>query len=305
MNYVLTDTNGKTVVFENAVSVVLDRDKEAVADALTLVLACDVCNRDFAFVCVEHDGKVIFKGIVDEQTETQTAAAVLVEIVARSMAAVLLDNEALPQIYHKPSMDEIFRRHIQPLGFESYIGKNGILNGELSITKGLSVWRVLQMFQSSCGGAEPKVRMDGTIDVSDNREEQTVILSPKIMVERSHTKKRYSVISKVCTRGRSGAGYEIAEENPLAKKLNICRIRYLNAANTVSRSVNSGASLIAQGNRAYEYTKMRCVGCLLYPLGTKIIAEGQKDGILTALTYRKTMNGETTDLTVAHENGEE
>lgn len=304
MKYILTDTNGKTVAFENAVSVVLDKDEAAVADALTLVLACDVCNRDFAFVCVEDKGAVIFKGIVDEQTEMQTTAAVLIEIVARSMAAILLDNEALPQIYYKPSMDEIFKRHIQPLGFQSYIGENRILNGELHITKGMSVWQILQMFQTCCGGAEPKVHADGIIDVSDNPKEQTVILSPEIIAERTHTKKRYAVISKVYTRGRSGAGYEIVKENPLAEKLNICRIRYLNAANTVSSSVNSSTNLIVQGNRMYEYTEMNCVGCILYPLGTKVIVEGQKDGILTALTYQKNMNGETTALTVVHENGE-
>ncbi len=304
MRYILTDINGKTFVFENAVSVVLDKDEAAAADALSLVLACDVCNRDFAFVRVEDNGTVLFWGIVDEQTETQTATAILVEIIARSRAAILLDNEAAPQIYHKPSRNEIFRRHIQPLGFEGYIGENTVLNGEISITKGMSVWHVVQMFQAYCGSAEPKVLSDGTLDLSDSRTVQTVILSPEIIAERSHTKNRYAVISKVYTRGRSGAGYEIAEENSLANQLNICRVRYLNAANTISGFTEGGRNLIAQGNRGYEYTDMTCIGRVLYPIGTRIRVEGQKEGILTALTYRKNIDGETTLLTVVHESEE-
>lgn len=300
MKYILTDINGGTVTIENAVSVVLDRDESAAADALTVVFACDLCDRDFASVVVEHEETIIFSGIVDEQTETQTAAALLLEITARSRAALLLDNEAQPQVYHKPSMDELFRRHIEPLGFADYIGENKILNGEMSITKGMSVWQALAVFQAYCGGTEPLIRADGALDVSDSREVQTVILSSNIIIKKSHTKKRCAIISKVYMRGRNGAGYEIETENPLAQRLNICRVRYLNAANTVSTSLDSGTRLIGQGNNAYEYTELTCAGCVLCPVGTKIIIDGQGSGTLTALTYRKSMSGENTDLVVMH-----
>ena len=63
---------------------------------------------------VYEDNEMIFDGIVDTQSLELDDNGSLFTIEARSKAAILLDNEALPQIYYRPSLFTIFNRHVKP-----------------------------------------------------------------------------------------------------------------------------------------------------------------------------------------------
>lgn len=301
MKYILTDTYGNETIFENAVSITLDMEEDAPAHGLKAAFACDFCDKDFCTVRVEDENGCIFNGIVDEQAEIQSINAVLLEITARSLAALLLDNEAVPQTYHLPSMGVIFERHLKPLGFEKYIGSDKSFGGEMTVAKGMSEWSVLSMFAGRFLGVVPKILEDGTVDVSGELPEKTVVLSGGSMKIR-RVKKRCKLISQVNSRGRSGAGYEIVTLNPLAQALGVGRRRCVNAATAVDTSVSAGDKLIQNGNAAYEHIEIICPDKLLYPLGTLIVANGTGKGRLTALRYHKDINGETTTLTVGINN---
>lgn len=51
----------------------------------------------------------MFRGIVDEQIETISESGIILEINARSLAALLLDNEAMPQSCCLPDMQLLWR----------------------------------------------------------------------------------------------------------------------------------------------------------------------------------------------------
>lgn len=301
MKYILTDICGRKTVFENAVSMILDMEEDAPAHSLEIAFVCDFCNKDFCAIKVEDESGCIFNGIIDEQTESQTSNAVLLEITARSLAALLLDNEAIPQTYHLPSMEIIFERHLKPLGFEKYIGSSKSFGGEMTVVKGMSEWSVLSMFAGRFLGVVPKILEDGTVDVSGELPEKTVVLSGG-SIKLRRVKKRCEVISRIRSRGRSGAGYEIVTLNPLAQTLGICRSRCMNVAAAVDTSVSAGERLIQNGNDAYEHIEITCSGKLLYPLGTFIVANGIDKGRLKALRYHKDINGETSTLTISINN---
>ena len=78
----------------------------------------------------EPAGRVLFAGIVDEQVLSESGDGITVELSARSRAALLLDNEARPQIYYMPSLKLMFERHAAPYGFTGYLGRDrGVWRG--------------------------------------------------------------------------------------------------------------------------------------------------------------------------------
>lgn len=72
----------------------------------------------------------------------------MLEIAARSMAALLLDNEAIPQTYAYPSLPLLFERHGKPYGFTEWEGEPSGFSVPFTITKGMSEWEVLSLFCS-------------------------------------------------------------------------------------------------------------------------------------------------------------
>src|SRR5699024_3417624 len=89
---------------------------------------------------MDRAGRVLFAGIVDEQVLSEDGDGITVELSARSRAALLLDNEAQPQIYYMPSLKLLFERHAAPCGFTGYLGRDEVFGGAFTVEKGMSEW---------------------------------------------------------------------------------------------------------------------------------------------------------------------
>jgi prophage tail gpP-like protein len=61
--------------------------------------------------------KKIFNGFVDRQVASVSGEEKSVFIYARSSAAVLVDNEALPSQYHRPSARQLWFHNAREFGF--------------------------------------------------------------------------------------------------------------------------------------------------------------------------------------------
>lgn len=91
--------------------------------------------------------KTIFYGPVDEQEDAFSQKGAFLRLAGRSMAAILLDNEAAPQTYYSPPFATVFSRHAAPYGFSRYrVPAGGEKIGEFTVTKGMSEWQVLERF---------------------------------------------------------------------------------------------------------------------------------------------------------------
>jgi hypothetical protein len=81
----------------------LDRDADAPADAFEGVFPCSAGFQPITNLKIfDSQGNVCFDGIVDEQENSLTNK--VLTLTARSRAALLLDNEAMPQTYASPSL---------------------------------------------------------------------------------------------------------------------------------------------------------------------------------------------------------
>ena len=71
---------------------------------------------------LQGDGNRLFHGICDRQIVSLQQDGCRMTVWGRSDAALLLDNEAIPQEYVRVSLDEMFDKHIKPYGFQNELG---------------------------------------------------------------------------------------------------------------------------------------------------------------------------------------
>ena len=303
LKYILTDTSGIVTGLSEPVSMNLVSSSDAPADSLRITFALSGDIPVVYSVRVQNGGDTVFFGYADEQTETVCGSGVLLTVKARSLAAVLLDNEACPQVYCLPTMEMLFQRHFRPLGFEGYTGGDRVCRGDLVISKGMSEWQVLSRFCRSCGLEEPWVTHDGII-VTDGRQADTIFLdgaSPRLRLSR--TVRRNALISDIYIRTSKADGYAYHMENDHARENKGLRIRYLNAADDFRRSPAYAKKMMDAGNSAYITCTVQVGGIISCRTGDRLVIGGQGEGfIIRELRYILGRDGEMTVITAEVEN---
>lgn len=273
MKYVLTDISKNEYVFFNPKSVTLVREKGVPADSLDILFLSNMSEIEFAEIAVFDGKKCVFSGVVDEQIETVSDNGFLLEISARSFAALLLDNEAMPQSCCLPNMQLFMERNFSRLGFNEYIGDDCPKSGSMSITKGTSEWSVLEQYCKKFLNTYPRVNENGVIDISGGESETTVLTNngENKIISLSRIKKRCEVISEYRVRTLSGNGYEMVIGNDNADRLNINSVRYLNTVDNRNVGIASCYENIEESNRLYETTRIVVLGRVLVNVEDLII----------------------------------
>ena len=232
------------------VKLVFRSGEDAPADRLTVVFAASPGAEIVGLQVNREDGSLFFDGVVDEQTQSGT----LLTLSCRSRAALLLDNEALPQSYAAPSLGLIFERHIRPYGFTAYRGDGAVFSSAFSVTKGTSEWQAAEAFCKEFLNVTPRVR--GTVfDASGEAPEVPVrfggsgIRYSSLTVRREWNKS----ITEVYGKADSGA-YQLKAEDPEAETLGIVRRRYL------SKTDSNAAALLAAARKKTMALVLDCPG---------------------------------------------
>ncbi len=174
------------------------------------------------------EGELVFSGIVDQQELLLQQGTRFLEVQARGMGALLLDNEALPQTYVNVTLSQIYARHIQPYGFgDIQCGRDPLLS-YYTVPKGASEWEVLETFCLRTMGVVPRVDALGQLWVGQAETPQVFFLSNRgsgiPYLQLRDTTKQREVLSQVVVRD-SQYVYGTAVDNPWGSTLP--RRRYL------------------------------------------------------------------------------
>ncbi|MBW7572715.1 hypothetical protein [Caproiciproducens faecalis] len=169
-----------------------------------------------------------FDGIVDEQKESSGAGRKLT-LAARSHAAVLLDNEAIPQTYCMPSLKTVFERHVKPYGFSGFLGDGRVFSGTYTVTKGMSEWQAAAGFCSRFLKVTPRITAD-TFDASGEKPQGELLFDnaagiayTSLSVENLFC----NLLSEVLVKSGSAGNYCSAARSGQAELLGIRRRRCL------------------------------------------------------------------------------
>ncbi len=193
-----------------------------------------------AFLAVEvrQGANVLFAGGVDEQRETVSGKGCFLTIGARSKGALLLDNEALPQLYQNPRLSDLFRNHMAPYGFDRVVVRAAGVSANpalsfYSVSKGLCEWEAVAGFCRRATGQKLYVVGNSILlgrptgnDVARHlvANDGTAGALPYTLLERQ--RQRSGVISSVMIRHPIGL-YLSQYKNPFCGGLDIRRKRYI------------------------------------------------------------------------------
>ncbi len=298
LKYILCDVYNMETALKKPLSMSIVSSEDAPADSLNAVFAVSGRIPEISSVKVLSGTETVFFGYVDEQTETKTKGGVLLEIKARSLEAVLLDNEALPQTYCMPTLKILFERHFKPLGFAGIDGGDRPFPGDMVISKGMSEWQVLSSYCEEFCKTKPHIRSDFVIETGENREADTIFLganSPAVKISR--TIRRSALISDIYARTYAGGGYEMHFANETAKKHKLNRRRYFNSADSKHRSVLYADDIIKGTNRKYESYNIDLSGILVCRVGDKLkLRNKREEMVISELHYILDSNGEHTRI---------
>ncbi len=273
LTILLTDAHGSVIQFSRPLFLSLLRADDAPADGITIRLPITRPLPEITRICVRYGEDILFNGITDEQTETYSDNSAFVTIKGRSMEALLLDNEALPQTYCLPSFGLLFARHFRELGFSGYRADDKSYNGEFVISKGTSEWGVLVDFCNKFSHTSPVITNDGIIDISGSYVPDTIRVSKAILISLSRRLNRSTLVSDIIARTYPAGGYNMTFHSNKAEAIDVRRKRYVNAVGHKVNSITDIDALIRKSESAYQTITAQCSGCIHCLPGDHLLLE--------------------------------
>ncbi len=235
----------------------LSYDRDAPADQLQARFPADSIWPELSEITGYLDGSLVFRGIVDEQNTVLGTDGITIELVCRSLEALLLDNEAKPQTISAPSLITLEERLLKPVGLSLGGGDRERKRSKFTISKGESCWTALERFCGSFLGTAPYVDLNGLVQCGGSVPkilELTDVLSAQVS---SLPCKRISEVWQQSCRGL----YDTPCRN---KKRGLPRRRY-----TSMESGKNPKSILEAGERDSFLLTVTCAG-MWWPGGSAL-----------------------------------
>ncbi len=305
LSLVITDCEGVKKDVSSPLTVILNSETDVPADDLTVTFPYNKeLSENADYITAFNNGKLIFKGQIDEISNIKTSRAVITKITARSLAALLLDNEAEPVTYINPASEFIFNKHLKPFGITEYTADEVPFYGSLKIDKGMTHWQVFKNFCKNLYGVDPRITGDGKALFKGYDVKEIVTfgdLSGDIVYYSiKENKKRCELISEVRLKLEEYGGYDSHIYNKNSNCKNIERVRYVNATADTS-TIDTADKIIAQSNANSRLLTLECMGCQIDVMGKNAVINdsilGKIDNLRTdRLKYTVDSNGERTTI---------
>ena len=303
LSFAATDVNGREIILPQALSAELRMDEDVPADALYAVFPY-VKSGELKEIRAYGDPSTVFVGVIDEEELIADDSGEYLRLSARSLAAVLLDNEAVPESYDHPSAKLIYERHVKPYGIIDGDADSATYFGQLAVTKGMSRWTALKNFCNACYSSVPRVSADGRLYMKGQSGGKEIVFSDSgvgvTFTQLSESVKRCEEISRVRVKVNSVGGYRQSVDEPDALARGIVRERYLNATLTDTPLKCADVMLRNSRKKAYSLT-LSCplglpdiIGC-----DAKVSSRiaGDREGLyVSSLRYRMDKHEEKTTV---------
>lgn len=171
----------------------------------------------------EHEGETVFYGVVDEFEAVAGPDGRKVSVRGRSMAALLLDNEAEAAEYYGATLRFILEKHVIPYGVDRIEYGGGIKAADFTVASGASQWGVLRDFCRYCGGTQPRFSRDGRLLLTGEEGARREINCPVATWEQTWKETRYGVVSSVLVKNRALGLNTLVENSDFIRRGGSCR----------------------------------------------------------------------------------
>ena len=305
MSFTAITADRKMFTLCSPLSCCMEYEQGIPADALTAAFPYRSDIPQLAYIVVQKDKKPVFTGVIDEQRFLSVEGEGMVMLSARSLAALLMDNEAMPQNYNNPDAQTIFLRHIQPLGITQYSCEKKPRAASFTVDKGSTHWQVLESFCRVCLDSYPAVDETGRVCMCGRPGGENALLFANTgegirFTRFEKTVKRCKRLSEVLVKTSVDGAYSTPVRNAVALSEGVIRRRYLNASELSGNSVLDADKMIREGEYASVEITLSCPSPLLGCMGrTARILYGEEtyDGLyISGLQYTCAREEEKTVL---------
>ena len=302
--------SGSAVPLGKAISLEIKMDLDVPADTFQGTFLATQEPGEIAKIKVADDGgtTLFFQGPVDEQIFEAGPLGKTVTLAARSMAALLLDNETASKSYESPWLNTIFADHAAPYGIASFEGNPFRGPSRFEARLGEREWNVILNFFIKSFWEAPRITPDNILHTSG----YPIFSLPEIplgdrmagepaCICARHILRRKSPLEKIQFISPTGQPDTLLENDPAISR-GIRRQRYLMFERSVLELVDRGYLMINQSNRMADLLFIRCLGDLPVVAGQVVRLKDPTLGTVSGYTvyrlrHRSDSSGRMTDLT--------
>lgn len=182
----------------------------------------DLLAEAVSFTAVEQ-GETVFTGVVDECERGWDGKGGFLTVSGRSMAARLLDNEALGMDYQVATWQDIVRDHVAPYGVQT-VGSGLPAVPGFSVAVGSSEWQVVYEFCRYYGGITPRFDRLGRLVATPWEEGKRLVLGEDAAVTALTLRdQRYGVLSQILVRDKTTGAVQTVDNSDFLRRGGQCR----------------------------------------------------------------------------------
>lgn len=170
-----------------------------------------------------YDSKTVFFGVVDEYEIICDDSGCTVNISGRSMAALLLDNEAEAAEYWSVGLQTILNTYVYGCGVTDVRTNVTVPNQALVVDSGSSCWKALENYLWYGARVKPRFSREGTLIIGAEQGNRFCIDSKAAVSAHRYRYRRYGVISEVLVKNKSSGTASTVENEDFKANGGCCR----------------------------------------------------------------------------------
>ena len=248
---------------DRIISYELSREISAPCDSLRVKFISKNNAGELVKAEAHSENGLVFRGFCDVQKEEVKSGYTEYFIFARSLASLLVDNEAEPETYYSPTAKALFIINAEKFGF-SFDFQDCAASGKYVVSKGSSCYSAINRLVSAQYGKSITVTPDGHITVPEGKSVLTLegdrIISEKRIINRG------APVSQVDYKIASNSSYSHHMKSRSLEKRSINRIKKVNLSSLFDWQRESEVKRIITDSA-------RSLDCIDYTLSGAFIPE--------------------------------
>ncbi len=200
----LFDLNGEAVDYGSLLSYEFNREDGVPCDSLLLQISEDTPLPEIKAVQAYYEDTMVFNGTCDLQRESIDTNGRHTLLYARSSAALLTDNEALPRTYTNPTAHTLFLLNAHGFGFQSALPQLHC-EADYMVMKGSSCFQAIDSFVFVLTNRHIAVSPDNQLYIPQG--EHCLCLPETVLLSECKITDRGSALSSIDYKAKGDKGY--------------------------------------------------------------------------------------------------
>ncbi|MDE5605268.1 MAG: hypothetical protein K2I73_06785 [Eubacterium sp.] len=298
MKFLLFDINGRAFEAESILSYELTAEAEAPCDGLRLSFLCHSSIGEICNIKAYRKNKLVFNGFCDKQKVTFSESGKICFIYARSSAALLVDNEAVPCQYENPSARQLWFSNAKAFGFKTDLPEIYSSNSYL-VSKGTSCYGAINDYVSAVSGMPVYATPENELKIYAQSKEVKRLEDYNVS-SLSYVINRSEPIDEIDYKINSADNYSYHFKSDFVQKMGIQRKRMVNLSSIPlwQREMNIEKIIKKALDEYYSVSVVLLGNCDLALYDRMLInAEDtlqNEEFYIAELTFSKNKNGERT-----------